>query len=127
MKVPKDAAFVHTDPIIRTRPDPSPDPRARPYTHLAASEQLELMDYVGQPALRAYDWPQRYWQAHTYFARHAALTLARGDLWAAQRTAAISTYALTLYTRSGQHPPVGPEADDLNRPAGCVRPGQDVG
>lgn len=126
MKVPRDAVFVPADPITDTRPDVNPDHRARPFTHLATSEQSELMDYVSQPALRAYEWPQRYWQAHTYFARHAAINLARGDLWSAQRTAAISTYALTLHTRSGRHAPIGPQADDLNRPSGAICPGQAV-
>jgi len=78
------------------------------------SETVELDEYLNQPAVRAYPPPANYWHAHTDYARRAALALALGDLFNAQRAAAISTYAHTLYRRAGGHTvagPIGP-ADD---------------
>lgn len=69
--------------------------------HVAPSEAAELDEFLSQPALRDYQRPATFWHAHVAYARRAALALAYGDLFNAQRSASISTYALTLYRRAG--------------------------
>jgi hypothetical protein len=107
VNIPEPAEFARI-PAHPGRPDPDPDANRRPFSDVASSEALELADFIGQTALRRYDLPARYWHAHLYYARHSALALADGDLWTAQRAAAITRYALTLYTRHGGTP-YGPD------------------
>lgn len=84
------------DQQLRQAPDGLPHA-----AHVAPSEAAELAEFVNQPAVRAYHGPAPYWHAHIAYARRAALALAFGDLFNAQRAASISTYALTLYRRAG--------------------------
>ena len=84
------------DQQFRAAPDGIPHS-----AHVSPSEAAELAEFVNQGAVRAYDPPAQYWHAHIAYARRAALALAYGDLFNAQRAASISTYALTLYRRAG--------------------------
>jgi len=80
-------------------------PDGRPWSsHVSPSESVELDEYLSQPGVRAYEMPACYWHAHTDYARRAALSLALGDLFNAQRAAAISAYAHTLFLRWGGTP-----------------------
>lgn len=63
---------------------------------------------MGNVALTGYDFRARYWHAHLYYARQAAMQLARGELFPAQRAASIAAYSLTLYRQHGGAVPTGP-------------------
>lgn len=68
---------------------------------LSPSEALELDEFLSRAALREYADTGALWHAHIHYARAAATSLALGELWDAQRAAAIATYALSIYRDRG--------------------------
>jgi len=66
-------------------------------TPLNPSEAAELDEYASRPDLCRLPPADLYWTAHLDYARRAATALASGQLFEAQRAAAISTYALALH------------------------------
>ena len=96
-------------------------PSARWRVPLSPSEARELDEYLAQPALRLYEDTGALWHAHLHYSRSAATSLALGELWDAQRAAAIATYALSLYRdRGGRAHLVRdvPEVEGRGEPAG---------
>jgi hypothetical protein len=81
-------------------------PTSRWRVPLSPSEALELDEFLSQPLYRDHDPLHGMWHAHLTYSRRSAIALAAGDLWTAQRAAAIATHALGLHQQRGGADPL---------------------
>lgn len=78
-----------------------PQETRSPWSGLTSAQALTLSDYLSQPSAIATTAPEAFWEAHTTFARRAAMALVGNDLRGALDSAEVSAAALLLWQREG--------------------------